>query len=55
MAKSVYDEYEEMLPGKLLEDVKNECQEERLSAADAKKVLWTVSPLNFQIRKSQPG
>ena len=54
MAKSVYDEYEEMLPGKLLEDVKNECQEERLSAADAKKVLESVKDA-YEKAKISPG
>ncbi len=54
MAKSVYDEYEEMLPGKLIEDVRNECQEERLSATDAKKVLESVKDA-YEKAKISPG
>ncbi len=54
MAKSVYDEYEEMLPGKLLEEVKQECQDEKLSAADAKKVLEGVKEA-YEKAKISPG
>ncbi|MEK6973711.1 MAG: DNA-directed RNA polymerase subunit A'' [Nanoarchaeota archaeon] len=42
MPASVFDEYEKILPKKILDEVRDGCKEKRLSAGESKKVLEAV-------------